>query len=160
MQLQRFTASQTVMFPLPLVWEFFSNPENLAELTPPEAAFEVGEVDGPVYAGQILSHRVRILPGIKLNWVTEIVQVEPGRSFVDAQQSGPFGFWRHRHVFESEGDTTRVMDFVHWALPLDPLSRPVRFLVGKQVAGMFEHRQRVLPRVLHAFAQRAGAPGN
>ena len=64
MQIQCFRFNQTIPFPLPEVWRFFSDAANLSMLTPPEAAFEAGEIDGPVYPGQILTHRVRVLPGL------------------------------------------------------------------------------------------------
>jgi ligand-binding SRPBCC domain-containing protein len=121
-------------------------------LTPPEAQFESGEVDGPVYPGQILTHRVRVLPGIKLTWVTEILQVEPRRYFVDGQESGPFRFWRHRHEFVEVPGGTEVRDTVHWALPLDPFSRVALPLVRAQLKSLFSYRERTLPGALTQFA--------
>ena len=107
MQVNRVHYSQLVPYPQPLVWRFFSDAANLPALTPPEAGFEAGEPQGAVYAGQILSHRVRILPGLKLNWVTEILHVDEGRSFTDGQESGPFRFWVFSHR----------RDFSRWAPP-------------------------------------------
>ena len=151
MQLHRFYFSQTVSWPTDLVWRFFSNAANLPVLTPPEAQFESGEVDGPVYPGQILTHRVRVLPGIKLTWVTEILHVEPGRYFVDGQESGPFRFWRHRHEFVEVPGGTEVRDTVHWALPLDPFSRVALPLVRAQLKSLFSYREQALPGALAQF---------
>jgi ligand-binding SRPBCC domain-containing protein len=161
MQLHQFQFSQTVPYPQALAWRFFSDARNLGQLTPPEAGFEAGEVDGPVYPGQILTHRVRLLPGVKITWVTEILHVEPGRSFVDGQESGPFRFWRHRHeILESPDRTgTEVRDTVHWALPLDPFSRVARPFVAKQLASLFAYREKVLPEALAKFAAaESGTP--
>ena len=154
MQIQCFRFNQTVPFPLPEVWRFFSDAANLSVLTPPEAAFESGEIDGPVYPGQILTHRVRILPGIKLTWVTEILHVEPGRYFVDGQESGPFRFWRHRHEFVEVPGGTEVKDTVHWALPLDPFSRVALPFVRSQLKALFAYREQALPGALEQFAKR------
>lgn len=152
MQLNLFSFSQIVPWPVDVVWRFFSNAENLSVLTPPEAAFESGPVDGPVYPGQILSHRVRILPGLKLTWVTEILHVDPGKSFMDGQESGPFRFWRHRHEFEAVPGGTAVRDTVHWALPLDPFSRVARPMVRHQLKSLFAYREQALPDALERFA--------
>ena len=134
-----------------MVWRFFSDAANLPALTPPEVGFEAGESDGPVYPGQILTHRVRLLPGVKIRWVTEILQVEPGRSFIDGQESGPFRFWRHRHEILVAAGGTEVRDTVHWALPLDPFSRIARPFVRKQLESLFAHRAAALPGALAAY---------
>lgn len=156
MQVHRFNFSQTVPWPLPLVWSFFANANNLATLTPPEAGFEAGEVDGPVYTGQILTHKVKVLPGVKLTWVTEILHVDPGQSFIDGQASGPFRFWRHRHSFLEKAEGTEVLDTVHWALPLDPFSRIALPFVRKQLDGLFTYRAQVLSAALRVWAEKAG----
>jgi ligand-binding SRPBCC domain-containing protein len=155
MQVHRFSASQVVPFPQPVVWRFFSDAANLSSLTPPEAGFEVGALDGPVYAGQILTHRVKLLPGFKILWVTEILHVEPGRSFIDSQASGPFRFWRHRHEFLEAPGGTEVRDTVHWALPLDPFSRIVRPFVRAKLEALFRYREQALPGTLAQYAAAA-----
>ena len=163
MQLHQFQFSQSVPYPQAMVWRFFSDATNLGSLTPPEAGFEPGEVDGPVYPGQILTHRVKILPGVKITWVTEILHVEPGHSFTDGQESGPFRFWRHRHVILAEPGGSRVLDTVHWALPLDPFSRVARPFVRKQLEQLFAYRAKGLPAALERYslqdpAERVAAP--
>ncbi len=152
MKLQQFSTSQIVPFHPDVVWRFFSDASNLAALTPPAAGFASGPVDGPVYPGQILTHRVTVLPGIRILWVSEILHVESGRSFVDGQQAGPFRFWRHRHGFREVPEGTLVEDTVHWALPLDPLSRVALPLVRRKLRELFEHRSRLLPAALARFA--------
>jgi len=151
MKVECFKFCQTVPWSLDVTWRFFSDAANLASLTPPEAGFEAGEIDGPVYPGQILTHRVRVLPGIKLTWVTEILHVEPGRSFVDGQESGPFRLWRHRHEFVEVPGGTEVRDTVHLALPLDPFSRVALPFVRAQLRSLFAYREQALPGVLARF---------
>jgi ligand-binding SRPBCC domain-containing protein len=99
---------------------------------------------------------VKVLPGVKLTWVTEILQVDPGHYFIDAQESGPFRFWRHRHEFLDVPGGTEVRDTVHWALPLDPFSRIARPFVRKQLDGLFAYRAQALPAALQAWAEKAG----
>ncbi len=144
MKVECFQFNQTVPWPREVVWQFFSHAGNLAALTPPEAGFEAGVVDGPVYPGQILTHRVKVLPGIKLTWVTEILHVDPGHSFVDGQESGPFRFWRHRHAFVEVPGGTEVRDTVHWALPWDPFSRVALAFVRARLRWLFTFREAAL----------------
>lgn len=152
MKVECFKFRQTVPGPLEVTWRFFSDAANLASLTPPEAGFEAGVPEGPVYPGQILTHRVRVLPGIKLTWVTEILHVEQGHSFVDGQESGPFRFWRHRHELVEVPGGTEVRDTVHWALPWDPFSRVALPFVRAQLRTLFAYREQALPGALQRFA--------
>lgn len=124
---------------LEAVWAFFSNPENLNEITPPELHFEF--VDGApraMFAGQIIRYRIRLLPGVRMLWVTEIAHVEPFQYFVDEQRLGPYRFWYHLHRFEPEGDGVWVIDEVTYALP-----RGAGFLawwVKRRLRRIFDYR--------------------
>ncbi len=86
---------------------------------------------------------------------------EPGRSFTDIQESGPFAFWRHRHGFEPSGEPTgsRLIDDIEYRLPLHPISSPI---VGSYVRGqlnqLFQYRHAVLSRDLERHAQYPTTP--
>ena len=57
-------------------WVFFSNPQNLSEITPKDMGFNItSEISNQMYPGQIISYKVSPVLGIKLNWVTEITHV-------------------------------------------------------------------------------------
>ena len=67
-------------------WKFFSNPKNLQEITPPDMDFEIkSNLPAKVYPGQIIIYRIKLLPGIKISWVTEITQVKEEEFFIDEQ---------------------------------------------------------------------------
>jgi hypothetical protein len=57
------------------VWEFFSNPRNLRDLTPPKMDFRILGDPGPMYAGQMIAYRIRVAPGVRVGWLTEILHV-------------------------------------------------------------------------------------
>jgi ligand-binding SRPBCC domain-containing protein len=60
-------------------WIFFSSPNNLAKITPPEMNCVVtSDYNGnaKMYPGMIITYKVSPLLGIKLNWMTEITHVE------------------------------------------------------------------------------------
>ncbi|RYG22453.1 MAG: hypothetical protein EOO01_45260, partial [Chitinophagaceae bacterium] len=85
----------TQLFPKPIteIWDFMSNPANLAKITPKEMGFVTlsGESE-KTYAGQVIRYTITPLFGIKMNWVTEITHVKEGEYFVDEQRYGPYAF--------------------------------------------------------------------
>ena len=72
MGLHRFETRQLVPIGLDEAWAFFSDPRNLAVITPPEMAFEVASpLPERMHPGLIILHRVRPLFGLPVTWVTE-----------------------------------------------------------------------------------------
>ena len=72
------------------VWEFISSPNNLKKITPEYMGFDIISNNLPerMYAGMIISYKVKPLLGIKTTWVTEIKQVIEKKYFVDEQRVG------------------------------------------------------------------------
>ncbi len=152
MSLHRFETRQLLSVSIDEAWAFFSAPGNLARITPPSMAFELAsEVPAQVYAGLIVTYRVRPFFGIPVKWVTEITHVDPGRLFVDEQRMGPYAFWHHQHHFRPAGGGVEMRDIVHYALPFGPVGDLLNaLLVRDRVRGIFEYRNSVLA---------AGLPG-
>jgi ligand-binding SRPBCC domain-containing protein len=101
MTLHMLEQEQRLPITLDAAWEFFSSPRNLDEITPDALGFKIVSLPGEkMYEGQIITYKVKILPGIWVPWVTEIKAVDEGKSFVDEQRFGPYQFWHHRHSFE------------------------------------------------------------
>ena len=135
------------------VWEFFASPLNLNELTPSDLRFRIlGEVPAPMFAGQIIRYRISPLPGIWLNWVTEITVVEDGVRFVDEQRAGPYKRWHHEHRFVPEAGGVRMFDHVTYEVGWGPFGWLAEKLwVTRQLAKIFDYRER---RVTEQFAAR------
>lgn len=146
--LQRLSRQQDLPIDLPEAWDFFSRPENLARITPPDLGFEVtSAVPDRMYAGMVVSYRVKPLAGLAVPWVTEITHVREPRFFVDEQRSGPYRFWHHQHHFEVAEGGVRMTDLVHYQLPF---GWPIHLLMGGLVASrlqrIFDYRRQVLSR--------------
>lgn len=140
---------QHLPIPLPEAWAFFSDPRNLARITPPEMGFKItGPLpEGPTYAGQRITYTVRPMLGIPLTWVTLITEVEAPDRFVDTQEKGPYAHWCHTHTFHADGAGTLMQDRVEYALPLGILGDLAhRLFVERQLAGIFDFREQVLLR--------------
>lgn len=124
-------------------WEFFSSPENLEKLTPSEMNFQVtsGKPE-KAYPGQIITYKVSVVKGIRINWVTEITQVKKNEFFIDEQRFGPYTMWHHEHFFEEiDENNCWVGDKVSYKLPLGFLGKIAHVLfVKKQLTGIFEYR--------------------
>ncbi len=151
--LQRTTILHTTV---EQAWDFFSSPGNLSRITPPELGLRVtGEVPGRIYAGMMISYRVRPLPGITMTWLTEITGVEEGAFFVDEQRVGPYRIWHHEHHFRrlDEG-RVEMRDIVTYVLPfgwLGNLAHPL--LVASRLERIFAYREEVIRSMFPAPGQ-------
>ena len=104
-------------------WSFLSDPTNLKMITPDYMRFEITSDTQPgntMFEGQIISYRVSPLPGIRMNWVTEITHVEHQRYFVDEQQFGPYTMWHHEHWLDPIEGGVDMLDRVSYKIPLGP----------------------------------------
>jgi len=132
-------------FPRPLaeVFEFFSEARNLERITPDFLSFRVLDVTpGPMRAGTRIRYRLS-LHGVPVWWTTRIESWDPGRSFVDVQESGPYELWHHRHEFEEVAGGTLVRDRVRYRLPVGALGEAVAGgFVRSDVERIFDERHR------------------
>lgn len=160
MRLHRLTREQWVAAPLERVWPFFASPANLDALTPPEMRFRItSEPEAAMAAGQIITYRIRLAPGVTTGWVTEITHLEEGRMFVDEQRAGPYRFWHHRHRFQERDGGTVVGDDVHYALPLGPIGELAHALdVRHRLGRIFDYRAAALERHFAVDAATTGSP--
>jgi ligand-binding SRPBCC domain-containing protein len=153
MSLHRLEATQRLAVSPEEAWAFFSDPRNLAAITPPGMGFVVrGELPAVMHPGMIVVQTVRPLLGIPVTWVTEISHVIEGRLFVDEQRFGPYRFWHHQHHFQEIPGGIEMRDIVHYSLPFGPFGDAVNaLLVRRRVRAIFAFRHAVLE-------QRFGAP--
>lgn len=144
MPIYKLDAAQTLATDLQSAWEFFSDPRNLAVITPPEMRFEItGDPPAAVHAGLIITYRLTPLPvlPLRVSWATEITQVNAPHFFSDVQVAGPYALWNHEHHFQEVEDGILASDRVHWLLRLDPLSSPIAdFAVIPQLRHIFRYR--------------------
>jgi len=147
MRVYTLQREQWVAEPLERVFPFFSDPGNLALITPRSLGFQL-LTPRPVNMekGRIIDYTIRLL-GLRVRWRTLITRYEPPRCFVDEQLSGPYSFWHHIHRFEHHNGGTLLYDEVHYALPM-VLVGPARDLVHSlyvrpALLQIFDYRQQV-----------------
>jgi ligand-binding SRPBCC domain-containing protein len=143
---------QLIPAPLDVAFDFFADARNLEQITPEWLRFRV-VTPGPIEmkVGARIRYRLRIA-GIPVRWESCIARWDPGRSFVDQQERGPYRFWVHTHTFEPSGEGVRMEDTVRYALPLGPLGRLAHALwVRGALARIFDYRSE---RIQEIFGSR------
>lgn len=145
-----YTLRKQQFLPISLekAWHFFSNPKNLARITPPQMGFKILSISAPsdtTFAGQIIHYKINLPPGIPATWVTEITHVEQPIRFVDEQRKGPYRLWHHQHWFKEVPGGVEMHDEVNYALPMGILGRIAHQLfVERQLHAIFDYRFKVL----------------
>lgn len=134
---------QIIPITLKEAWSFFSEPDNLKEITPPYLSFRIlSRSDaGEMYPGMIITYRISPLLNISLNWATEITQVKDQKYFIDNQISGPYKIWHHEHHFKEVQGGVEMRDILYYQLPYGILGRIAhRIFVRKKVKEIFNFR--------------------
>lgn len=131
------------------VWEFFSRPENLDNITPKDMKFEIiSDISGKeMYEGMMIEYKVSPILRIPTTWVTEITHIQPKKFFVDEQRVGPYTMWHHEHHFEERDGGVLMTDLLHYRLPAEPIGSLLlgRFISNK-VDGIFKFRNEVIKK--------------
>lgn len=152
MKVYQLKSTQVLPISIEKAWDFFSDPKNLEKICPPEMNFTILEgADERMFAGQIISYKVSVLPMVRLRWVTEITHVKEGEYFVDEQRFGPYKLWHHKHLFKKVAGGVEMTDVVHYAIPLGLMGRLMNaLLIAKKVKFIFEYREK---RVIELFGK-------
>ena len=140
---------QIVKSDIAKVWEFFSTPKNLNDLTPPELEFRIKTVlPEKMYNGQLISYKVKVAPFIWLSWLTEIKYVKEMHSFVDEQRIGPYKFWFHKHSFIPVDGGIKIIDDITYDVGFGFIGMLAHFLfVKKKLEYIFSFRQNIISQV-------------
>ena len=157
MSLHRFADISRFPISLEEAWDFFSDPRNLAVITPPDMAFTI-QTDLPdrMHAGLIVKYQVRPMMNVPMTWVTEITNVVEHELFVDEQRFGPYRFWHHQHHFRAVPGGVEMRDIVHYDVGFGPIGDIVDLLVvRRRIQAIFDFRSRVLEQRFGTFPAHA-----
>jgi ligand-binding SRPBCC domain-containing protein len=160
--LYKLERSATIPAPRDEVFAFFSDPHNLARITPRSLGLKITYIDTlPVGPGFRIVYTVKPLFGVPVKWVTRITVFDPPHLFVDVQEQGPYRSWRHEHTFENVNGHTLMRDRIEYDMPLGLIGDVVqRLVVASQLQKIFEHRTRKITRLFAASAPVAAVPGS
>ena len=135
-----------------IAWQFFSDPANLARITPPALRFcVISRYHGEhIYPGQLIEYKLCPLAGIRVYWMTEITHVKAPEYFVDEQRFGPYSLWHHQHHFREVPGGVEMTDIVHYRIPfffLGDIANAV--FVKRKLRHIFEYRRKVIETIFH-----------
>jgi ligand-binding SRPBCC domain-containing protein len=151
MKVYHFHQKQFLPLTLDEAWAFFSSPQNLVKITPPNMDFKILHISGNgsgMYAGQIIAYKIKFLPLVCFRWVTEITHVRPNQYFIDDQIFGPYALWHHQHHFNEVNGGVEMTDEITYAIPFGFIGRFANFLfVEKQLQDIFKFRRTTLDKV-------------
>lgn len=144
-----FTKSWSIWLPIKLdqAWNFFSRPENLKLITPPDMQFKLQSdlLNTEMYEGMVIHYSVRPFFGIEVAWTTEITHIKPLHYLVDEQRSGPFKIWHHEHHFKLKENGVQMDDLLHYTLPFGFLGRWVKeAFISEKIDSIFAYRTQEL----------------
>lgn len=126
-------------------WNYFSRPDNLADITPANLGFNIRSRDrgDKMYAGQIIEYTVKPVLGIPFYWMTEITHVDHQKYFVDEQRFGPYSLWHHQHHFNQTNNGVEMTDVVHYKIPFGLIGDIANALfVKKKLDEIFDYRRK------------------
>jgi ligand-binding SRPBCC domain-containing protein len=142
MKVYKFYRKQVFNTSLEILWDYLSSPGNLNEITPKELNFRIiSDLPDRMYAGQIISYEIKVLPFIKYTWVTEIKNVIDKEYFIDEQRFGPYKFWHHQHRLEKSDKQVIMHDIVHYVIPFGIIGRILNYLlIENKLKAIFNYR--------------------
>ena len=129
------------------LWNFISSPENLEKITPKWMSFEITSknLSKKMYAGMIISYKVKPVLNIPMKWITEITHVQEKEYFVDEQRLGPYKMWHHEHKLEKTKEGILMTDIITYIPPFGVFGRIINyFFIKKRVNKIFDYRYSVL----------------
>ncbi len=138
-----FRATQIVPRSLDDVFAFFSDPRNLAAITPPALGFATRAMPQRFGRGSIVEYDLRI-HGFPVHWKTLIAEYEPKRRFVDVQLRGPYALWEHVHEFAQVDGGIEVSDSIRYVLPGAPFGELAAPMVERDIRNIFQFRRETI----------------
>lgn len=161
---------QWVPIAIEKVFLFFTNPNNLPRIMPPDSGTElvalrlahppdstppVPNLDSLAGVGSeiVTSFRpISFLP-FRAQWIALITEFEWNHHFADIQKQGPFKRFQHRHEFCSEArdgaSGTTIRDVIEYDPGFGPLGQLAQKLfIAHSLKQTFEYRQRMLEKLL------------
>lgn len=136
------------------VWSFMSSPRNLKRITPAYMSFQITNepIADKMYPGMMISYKISPLPGIKMNWVTEITHVEETKFFVDEQRLGPYQLWHHEHHLKEIVNGVEMTDIVSYKPPLGFIGSIANSLfIKNKLKEIFDYRFKAVEEIFGKY---------
>jgi ligand-binding SRPBCC domain-containing protein len=125
---------------------------HMASTSPSREEAIAGVTSGVMKLGEEVTWEARHF-AIPWHMTSRIVECDRPLCFVDEMQRGPFGHWRHVHLFEAVDGGTKMRDQIDFASPYGPLGRLFDSVFLEQyMIQLIERRNAHLTRVAETSA--------
>jgi len=140
------------------IFPFFSDAENLGELTPKFLDLKILSKSTPyLEAGTLIDYQMKI-HGVPIHWQTRIEEWKPKQYFSDSQLKGPYKKWHHTHRFLPMKGGTLLTDRVLYQLPMGALGGlAAGWKVRGDVREIFKYRFKVISERFGSSKKRESA---
>ncbi len=152
MAFYQFKQEQFIHSSIESVWNFIATPHNLSKITPPEMDFRISSIQMKkcMYEGQIISYKLKLLPLVRINWVTEITTIKDRIYFIDEQRIGPYKLWHHEHYIEKKDKGVLMTDLISYSPPFGFLGAIANTLfIKRQLKKIFAYRSQIIDKLIH-----------
>ena len=143
MKIYQLFRRQVLKLTLQEAWDFFSSPYNLNTITPDFFHVTVtSKVPEKIYAGLMISYRMKAVFGIPMAWLSEVSHCEEPKRFVYQQRIGPFKFWSHEVCLTEQDQGIILEDIMFYAMPLGWLGEFINsVLIANKLEQIFDTRR-------------------
>lgn len=145
--MHHYKTEQFLPISIEKAWAFFTSPQNLSLITPPELDFKILTrlTDEEIYEGMKIGYTVKPVLGIPLRWQTEICKIKKQKYFTDRQQKGPYKIWEHTHSFSEQKGGVLMQDLVVYKLPFSFVGIIANSIfVRRKIINIFNYRKKIL----------------
>lgn len=126
------------------VFAFHQLPDAFERLVPPWEKVKIVRRADISEIGSETIIKSKIFGVLPVKWVARHTRYEPPKMFEDVQVSGPFKFWRHRHIVLPHEAGAVLRDEIEYEPPLSIIGRSVApLLVESKLEKMFAYRHEI-----------------
>ena len=143
-----FERKQRIPKPIEEVWDYFSDPKHLTEITPAALNFQIlSQNVNRMYEGQIFDFQIEIVPNFQRLFRTQITECVEPLDFVEEQIQGPYHYWHHRHTFLETKEGVWMTDRVSFNLRYWLLGKlAYKLFVRQKLIDFFDFRSGILEK--------------
>jgi ligand-binding SRPBCC domain-containing protein len=143
-----FEASTPLRCTADVLFDFLIRPANLVRVSPPELKVKLSDPPELLELGTVLTVVARRW-GFPQRMITQVVQFEAGKMFVEEQRHGPFKKLVHHHLVETDGVVVRMTDRIEFEPPGGPLGLMLSASrIEKEMAELYAYRIQKFKEIL------------
>lgn len=154
MAIYQFYKEQKIPTSIDQIWDFISAPKNLKRITPDYMGFDINSshVGEKMYPGMMISYTVKLIFNLKMNWVTEITQVQEKAFFIDEQRVGPYKIWHHEHRISEIDGGVLMTDLITYKPPFGFIGKLAnRLVIKEKLNEIFVYRENALIEIFGTY---------